>query len=211
MMNDRIIITFNEGNVAEIQVNDSIRIVKINEDAGTSLLLNAETGVLSLLDKKGNVLSQVDFPTEKIIKNAYYDYTSQELVLEFENAPVVRIPIKTDLDDYYTKEETNELLENKSNKEDVYTKEEIDTKLDEFDSTNYAVLVGQEDGELFKMNADGTLNKEEPLSEEVETLYDVATSSNLDVTSDTQIPTSKAVQSMIDNALGDIESLLEAI
>lgn len=131
MMNDRIIITFNEGNVAEIEVNDSIRIFKINEDAGTSLQLNTETGVLSLLDKKGNVISQVDFPTEKIITNAYYDYASQELVLEFENAPVVRIPIKTDLDNYFTKEE-------------VYSKEQIDKKLEDFDSTNYSVLVGQE-------------------------------------------------------------------
>jgi hypothetical protein len=63
---------------------------------------------------------------------------------------------------------------------------------------------------LYQLNADGTLNKDKPLSEEAET-FDVATSNSIDTSSDAQIPTTKAVQSMIDAALGSIETLLEEI
>lgn len=47
-------------------------------------------------------------------------------------------------------------------------------------------------------------------SKETDTL-EIGTSSNYNVASDTQIPTTKTVQSIVNMALGDIESLLEAI
>ena len=40
---------------------------------------------------------------------------------------------------------------------------------------------------------------------------EIGTSSTINIESDTQVPTSKAVQTLIDGVLGDIETLLEAI
>lgn len=79
-----------------------------------------------------------------------------------------------------------------------------------FSTTPFVQSSGGEKTTLYQMNADGTLNKDKPLSEEVGTMA-IATSTNFNKSSDTQVPTTKAVQTMIDNALGNIESLLEAI
>lgn len=67
---------------------------------GVELQLNLENGVLSLLDDEGKVISSVDFPTEKILTNASYDEATEELVLEFESADTIRIPIIINMDNY---------------------------------------------------------------------------------------------------------------
>lgn len=114
-MNDKITIVFGEEDNLEIsfkekQYNiDSEETIRFNV-GGVELKLNSQTGVLQLIDNTGKVLSEVDFPTEKIITNAYYDYDNQELVLEYENAQAVRVPIKTDFSNHYTIEQVNNLL-----------------------------------------------------------------------------------------------------
>lgn len=114
-MNDKITIVFGEEDNLEIsfkekQYNiDSEETIRFNV-GGVELKLNSQTGVLQLIDNTGKVLSEVDFPTEKIITNAYYDYDNQELVLEFENAQAVRVPIKTDFSNHYTIEQVDNLL-----------------------------------------------------------------------------------------------------
>ena len=87
-MNDKIKIIFREEQNT-VKLNEIIRF----NTGGVELKLDKETGVLQLLSKNGKVLSEVDFPTEKIITNAYYDEDNQELVLEFENAQAVRVPL----------------------------------------------------------------------------------------------------------------------
>lgn len=47
--------------------------------------------------------------------------------------------------------------------------------------------------------------------EEVDLMYSVGTSETIDINSDSQLVTSKAAKKLIDNALGEIETLLEAI
>lgn len=76
---DKIVIKFKEA----IRVNASFY-----------LKFDDETGKLQLLaGKDSEVLSEVDLPTEKIITNAFYDDTTKELVIDFESANQVRIPI----------------------------------------------------------------------------------------------------------------------
>lgn len=99
-----------ESETLEIKIEENKAKIEIPNIYGTELHLDKESGILSLLardeDGKEKILTQVDFPTEKIIKNAYYDEARQELVLEFETASPVRIPIKTDFSNFYTKDET---------------------------------------------------------------------------------------------------------
>ena len=80
---------------------------------------------------------------------------------------------------------------------------------------NYTNFVGHETTDekttLYELNEDGTINYEKPISEEVETQFAVGTSSELDTSSDTQIPTSKAVKSLIDSDLGSLEEILGGI
>lgn len=114
-MNDKITIVFGEEDNLEISFKEQRYDIESEETirfnvGGVELQLDSKTGVLRLLDNVGKVLSEVDFPTEKIITNAYYDYDTQELVLEFENAQPVRVPIKTDFSNYYTIEQVNNLL-----------------------------------------------------------------------------------------------------
>lgn len=73
--------------------------IEIPNTYGVSLTLD-ENGVVSLQGRNGEVLSQIDLPTEKIIKNVYYNEETQELVIQFENAQDVIIPITIDLSNY---------------------------------------------------------------------------------------------------------------
>ena len=54
-------------------------------DVGAGLQYNVNTGVLSLLDKDGNVLGSVDLPVEYMISDGYYDTATRELVLVLSN------------------------------------------------------------------------------------------------------------------------------
>ena len=54
-------------------------------DVGADLQYNVNTGVLSLLDKDGNVLGSVDLPAEYMISDGYYDDATRELVLVLSN------------------------------------------------------------------------------------------------------------------------------
>ena len=75
---DKIVIKFKEA----IRVN-----------AQFTLGFDQETGKLRLLGKDNSILSEVDLPTEKIITNAFYDDNTKELVIDFESANQVRVPI----------------------------------------------------------------------------------------------------------------------
>ena len=72
-------------------------IIAITKELGAKLSVD-ENGVISLLNKDGEIVSQIDLPTEKIIKNVYYDESSNSLVFEFENANSVYVPMATSID-----------------------------------------------------------------------------------------------------------------
>ena len=57
------------------------------------LRLYQDTGKLSLWDKYQTKLSEVDFATEKIIKDIKYDSSTEELVFSFNNSPDIRVVI----------------------------------------------------------------------------------------------------------------------
>lgn len=83
-------------------------ILRLNVGTQQVLLnLEEETGKLQLVNKEGNVISEVDLPTERIIKNIYYDDQTQNLVFEFDNYPSINVKLElndfaktSDLDDY---------------------------------------------------------------------------------------------------------------
>lgn len=60
---------------------------------GASLSLDYLKGIIKLLDKDGNVLSQVDLPTERILTEVFYDDILKQFVFEFENSEEVTIPL----------------------------------------------------------------------------------------------------------------------
>lgn len=98
--------------------NDNIVLESKVHERATKLELDNLNGIIKLIgkDKSGNdiELSSIDLPTEKIIKNVYYDNATSELVFQFENANDVRVPIGDifELDNYYTKTDTDNLLNN---------------------------------------------------------------------------------------------------
>lgn len=121
----------------DIERNGETVKIEVPNLYGVKLALNDKTGLLQLIGKDEELLSEVDFPTEKIITNAYYDEASQELVLEFENANPVRIPIKTDFSNYYNKNQIDQLLIQKANTNDVYTKEETQSLIESIIEENF--------------------------------------------------------------------------
>lgn len=85
--------------------------IEMPTDVGADLSYNGTTGVLSLIDKDGNVLGSVDLPLELLIQSGYYDGTTRELVLVLANSTPqtpseIRIPVG-DLIDTYTGDGTN--------------------------------------------------------------------------------------------------------
>ena len=174
MNNDKITIVFGEDNY-NIKRQEIIRFY----GGASELRLDSKTGVLQLLNPNGAVMSEVDFPTEKIITNAYYDNNAQELVLEFENAQAVRVPINIDLSNHYTIEETNNIIENikiefnnslnlKANKEDVYNKQIVENKLsvkeDKSNLGNLAYKDSLNKVDIGLNNVDNTSDLDKPLS-----------------------------------------------
>lgn len=81
-----------------------------------SLSLDQSTGTLDLNGYNENgefvVLSQVDFPTEKILTNVYIDESKNELVMEFINHQSVRLDLGDvfKANNYYNKNEIDNLL-----------------------------------------------------------------------------------------------------
>lgn len=96
-MSDRLTIRF-DNNEEILEMNEIIRF----NLGGVELALNKDNGILQLLDKDKKVLSQVDFPTERIIKNISYNEETQSLVFEFDNYPNVEVPLV--LSNFATKE-----------------------------------------------------------------------------------------------------------
>ena len=143
-----------------------------------ALELDSSSGIIKLIgrDKDNNniILSSIDLPTEKIIKNVYYDNNTKELVFEFENANDVRVPIGDifNLSNYYTIEEINNLLNNivKSFNDlindlsyDVYRKTEIDNMFHEtqtqLDSVNDDI--SNINNNILKLNNDNETQQSE--------------------------------------------------
>ena len=125
-MKDRIIITL-EDKEWELKFNNIIRF----SGGGVELRLNKENGVLQLCDKQGKVLSEVDFPTERIIKNISYNEETQNLVFEFDNYPSVEVPIV--LSNFATKD----FVENKlTSKADLVDGKIPDTQIPDIIKSN---------------------------------------------------------------------------
>lgn len=79
--------------IVGVQVNGSDLTIDANRkvnilmptDVGADLEYDANTGVLSLLDKDSQVLGSVDLPLELLISSGYYDSATEELVLVLSN------------------------------------------------------------------------------------------------------------------------------
>lgn len=86
----------------------------------TAISFNELTGQLKFLgrteNEKEKVLGEVDLNVERVIKSIVYSEAKEALIFEFHNAPTIEVPIGDmfELDDYYTKEQINHLLENLS-------------------------------------------------------------------------------------------------
>lgn len=93
-------------NTLDFTKNGDLIELNIPNSYGVSLTLD-ENGVVSLQGRNGVVLSQIDLPTEKVIKNVSYDNENKSLVFEFENSNNVIVPIGDlfDNENYYTKQE----------------------------------------------------------------------------------------------------------
>lgn len=66
---------------------DNRKVVNIQmpTDVGADIEYNVNTGLLSLLDKDGNVLGSVDLPLEYMVSDGYYDTVTHDLVLILSN------------------------------------------------------------------------------------------------------------------------------
>lgn len=120
MNNDRIIIRFQE-NEEVININE---VFKVQISGGVALNYDEETGKIQLLDRNNKILSEIDLPTERIIKAIIYDETTSELVFKFDYAQEIRVPIGDlfNLEDYFNKTQILSLLEEKANKSEIPTK-----------------------------------------------------------------------------------------
>lgn len=92
--------------------------------------------------------------------------------------------------------------------EDTFIWEYISTETEEVTSAETEEVTSTETEEVTSTETEEVTFVE---SREVETDYSVGTSSAVDSTSDTQIPTSKAVQILIDNSLGTISTALDEV
>lgn len=102
-------IRFINSNSLQVEKNGDVLNIEIPNDYGIKISID-NNGILKLLGKDEVVLSEVDLPTEKIIRNVYYNQNDKSIVFEFENSNNVVVPIKDvfNSEDYYTKEETKE-------------------------------------------------------------------------------------------------------
>lgn len=125
--NDKIIVNFKDISNDKLTIKFK-EILKIN----TSLKLgyDKKSGKLSLLNEENQILSEIDLPVEKIINNAYYDKTSKELVLKFENLDEIRVPL--DFNGGTNEKEFNEFKE-EVNKAINETKQELNSKVEKVD------------------------------------------------------------------------------
>lgn len=226
-LKDKIVIRFKESEET-INLEETF---KVQISGGTTLNYDEETGKIQLLDKKNNVLSEIDLPTERIIKSVRYDETTSELVFEFDYAQEIRVPIGDlfNLEDYFNKVQILSLLEEKANKSEIPTKlsqlsndkgyltsvpSEYAKKNELFDK-DYNKLINKPNipSKLSDLEIDMELgvNEEEVLeivennSNQVSDEYTLATSQDVDKTSDNQLPTSKAVQKLIDESTPKID------
>lgn len=92
-------------NNTPITPSNKIINIEMPTDVGADLSYNGTTGVLSLIDKDGNVLGSVDLPLELLIQSGYYDGTTRELVLVLANSTPqtpseIRIPVGDLIDTY---------------------------------------------------------------------------------------------------------------
>lgn len=103
------------GEVKGITVNDEK--VEPNEEGivnieipeylnATKLSYNANSGVLTLLNKNDKVLSYVDLPLELFIKSGSYDTLNNNIVLKLSNNEEIKIPVSGLVDIYLGDEET---------------------------------------------------------------------------------------------------------
>ena len=199
------------------------------ENATNSYKLNGQTSdyyakasdVKSLVKYVG--LNQDDMNADELHIETFEGYSTDFYIINSQNAFKLGGQEPSHYLDYDNFTNTPNIptktsdLENDSK---FVTEEQLD-QLDLKNTIDYSVLVGYEATEettLYELNDDGTLNKDKPLSEKVETIeakevttFDIGDVVNIDTLSDNQIPTSKAVKHLIDIELGNIKKLLEVI
>lgn len=166
----------------------------------------------------------------EMIADLQYQIDHFELTEEQMQEIIAEVEAQIDLDDYYTKQEANDLLANKADKSDTYTKSEVNnlipdvsgfatkTELGNLSDSIGQALSGISQGlnntnnrvsalETGKADKSTTYTKTE-----VDTLLNAkADSSDLPDMTNYYTKTETYSKSEIDNILGNIESILEEI
>ena len=81
--------------------NGIISIVASTESGGArGFTYNVTTGVLSLIDKSGDVLDSVDLPLELLVESGGYNSSTKKLELVLANGGKIEIPVQDLIDEY---------------------------------------------------------------------------------------------------------------
>lgn len=127
-------VRFINSNTLNYKKDGDVLLIDIPNIYGTKLELDNANGIIKLLGRKNEdndnyvILSQIDLPTEKIITNIRYNEETESLIFSFENSPdiVVNIGDIFNIDNYYTKEQTD----------NIFVKQVIGKQLSTNDFTN---------------------------------------------------------------------------
>ena len=96
-----------------IKTINGLTYIEIPNIYGTKLTIDEENNICLLGRNENNVdvvLSKVELPQDNYINNAYYDKNQKELVLEFVNDEIIKVPL--DFNDSYSKDEIDTKITN---------------------------------------------------------------------------------------------------
>ena len=102
-------------NTLNVSKDEDILNIELSNIYATSLRVDNK-GLLQLIGKQKDeseiILSEIDLPTENIIKSITYDDINNTLVFEFENAPSVKVPMGDvfNLENYFTKNQVKDII-----------------------------------------------------------------------------------------------------
>lgn len=125
--------------------------INIPNDYGISLAFNEETHVIQLLGRDKKVLSEIDLPTEDVIKNVDYEPNSKSITIEWVNGQSTTIDLSAFVDTYRADEITL-TLDNETRTFSV--KPEYEKKLTDFVANLFQYLINAIDTKQAKLIPD---------------------------------------------------------